>query len=249
MSELKLEIGKTYLNRYGSRVTIQRRIDDPCYKFVDSNGETYKENGHYSDSAISKFDLIALAPDERLNMGESVPLMSTDWPGLATTPRVELTFVRVHPDAQLPTYATGGSACFDLHAVDIGGFTVAEHEVLQRAYKYCDELVIGPGESATIRTGLKVEVPPGWRMDIYSRSGHGFNRGVRLGNCVGKIDSDYRGEILVNLRNDGTQPFRVRPGDRIAQAELNPVYRVSFKEVGELSETARGEGGFGSTGV
>lgn len=178
-----------------------------------------------------------------------VPTPAERWDALANVPQQELRVKRLHPDAVLPTYATDGSACFDLHAVDIGGFTVAEHEVLQRAGKYCDELVIGPGESATIRTGLKVEVPPGWRMDIYSRSGHGFHWGVRLCNCVGKIDSDYRGEILVNLRNDGTQPFRVRPGDRIAQAELNPVYRVSFKEVGELSETARGEGGFGSTGA
>ena len=139
---------------------------------------------------------------------------------------------KLHPDAIIPRYATPGSACFDLHAMlDLLDFPV----------------VIQPGYSAVFKTGLAFEIDPEWRLDIYSRSGHGFNSGVRLVNCVGKIDSDYRNEVMVKLHNDGAMPFVVRDGDRIAQAELNPVHRAESVEVDELSETQRA-GGFGSTG-
>lgn len=85
-------------------------------------------------------------------------------------------------------------------------------------------------------------------MLIYSRSGHGFKHGVRLANAVGVIDSDYRGEVQVKLVNDGGMPFYVNKGDRIAQAMLVPVQQFQLAEVEDLSETARGAGGFGSTG-
>lgn len=145
----------------------------------------------------------------------------------------------LHPEASVPAYATYGSACFDLHAM---GVAFRGEDVELSRY------VLLGGKQAVFRTGLKFEVPEGWRMDIYSRSGHGVSHGVRLGNCVGKIDSDYRGEVLVCLRNDGEAPMIVCRGDRIAQAELNPVYRAKFEVVSELSVTERGEGGFGSTG-
>jgi len=134
-------------------------------------------------------------------------------------------------DAITPTYATPGSACFDLFSIDP------------------DTIRIRPNCSATIGTGLAFAIDPGWRVDVYSRSGHGFKNGVRLANCVGKIDSDYRGEVMVRLTNDGTTDFCVNRGDRIAQAELNPVHRAEFVEVVELDATERGAGGFGSTGV
>ena len=96
-------------------------------------------------------------------------------------------------------------------------------------------------------------------MLIFSRSGHGFNNDVRLSNCVGVIDSDYRGEVRVKLRNDqqshlGANPenltiLTVKPGDRIAQALVLPIPSVELVEIGELSTTARGDGGFGSTGA
>lgn len=141
---------------------------------------------------------------------------------------------RLHPDAVIPEYQTPGAACFDLHAV---------------IDDYSKSTTIKPGQSATFRTGLSVEIPEGWRMDVFSRSGHGFKCGVRLANGTGKIDSDYRGEIMVCLHNDGPLPLLVIDGRRIAQAEINPVYRAVFEVVDELTETERGTGGFGSTGV
>lgn len=141
---------------------------------------------------------------------------------------------KLHPEAIVPRYATAGAACFDLHAIienDIGADGIL------------------PGHSYTFRTGLAVGIPDGWRMDVYSRSGHGFKYGVRLANGTGKIDSDYRGEVLVCLHNDGPDVFIVNHGDRIAQAEINPVHLAQFVLADELSDTARGEGGFGSTGA
>lgn len=143
---------------------------------------------------------------------------------------IELKVKRLHPDAVIPTYGTDGAACFDLY--------VATAPKLSET---------APG-TYHMHTGLAVEVPEGFALMVYSRSGHGFKWGVRLANCVGVIDSDYRGEIIVALTSDtGLMPVTL-PGDRIAQAMLVPVPRVAFHEVDELSDTARGAGGFGSTG-
>src|SRR5690606_29317518 len=104
---------------------------------------------------------------------------------------------------------------------------------------------------AVIRTGLSFEIPEGHVMLIFSRSGHGFKNNIRLANCVGVIDADYRGEVMVKLTHDrrfGDFDFPVEPGDRIAQVMVIPFPRVTFEEVEELSSTERGEGGFGSTG-
>jgi len=159
---------------------------------------------------------------------------------------MNLKIKKLHPAAIVPTYASEGAACFDLHSI---GGPLSAHG-------------LHPGDKATFRTGLSFEVPPGWVMMIYSRSGHGFKNDVRLANCVGVIDSDYRGEVLVKLTSDqhvrpnilGTLPFAaaamaIQPGDRIAQAMLVPVERVTFTMADELSNTARGAGGFGSTGT
>jgi len=142
---------------------------------------------------------------------------------------MQLKIKRLHPDAIMPTYGSDGAACFDLYAINAG--TVCE-----------------PIE---FRTGLSFEIPAGYAMMIYSRSGHGFSFNVRLANCVGVIDSDYRGELIVKLTTDyGDYAFlKVSPGDRIAQAMLIPVPRLTLVEVDELSETVRGAGGFGSTGT
>ena len=137
---------------------------------------------------------------------------------------------KLHEDALVPKYATPGSACFDLHVVDV------------------DIDLIWPGRTAVFRTGLAFEVPEGWCMKVYSRSGHGFKNDVSLSNCVGIIDSDFRNEVMVKLCNDSNMVFRVADGDRIAQAMLVPIQQVSFSVVDELSTTERGLGGFGSTG-
>jgi len=126
-----------------------------------------------------------------------------------------------------PVYATKGSACFDLHA--------------------CNSLEIPAGCKGRIQTGLAFEIPEGYVMLLFSRSGHAAKHSIRLSNCVGVIDSDYRGEVCVLVHNDSDTPFIVRQQDRIAQAMIIPVPEVRL-ELGELSETERGDGGFGSTG-
>jgi len=129
--------------------------------------------------------------------------------------------------AKLPTYAHDGDACFDLYADGVndnfGGMYL------------CD-------------TGLSVEVPRGYAMMIYSRSGHGFKNNMRLSNCVGVIDSGYRGQLMVKLTCDRQIQYVPKVGDRIAQAMLIPVPVVTFEEVTELSDSERGDGGFGSSG-
>ncbi len=142
---------------------------------------------------------------------------------------MELKVKKLHPDAQLPEYATDGSGCFDIRTIEQGA--------------------VLPDRDRTFRTGLAVEIPEGHVMLIFSRSGHGFKNDTRLSNCVGVIDSDYRGQIQVKLRCDSEYGgILVDAGDRIAQAIILPFPRVSFVEVDELSDTERGTGGFGSTG-
>jgi dUTP pyrophosphatase len=139
-----------------------------------------------------------------------------------------LKYKRIHDGAFAPRYATEGAACFDLMAVEDGSIPA------------CDAKVFG--------LGLGFEIPPTHVLLVFSRSGHGFNHDVRLSNCVGVIDSDYRGEVMVKLTNDGGHAYDVRKGERIAQAMLVPIPRAVLVEVDELSETPRGNGGFGSTG-
>lgn len=139
---------------------------------------------------------------------------------------------KLHPEAIIPTYATPGAACFDLHALSLS----ATYHVGQYA-------------PDVIATGLAFEIPQDHVMLIFSRSGHGFKNDVRLANCVGVIDSDYRGEVKVKLTCDSQDNIlRVNHGDRIAQAMILPAQQVSFLEVDELSDTERGAGGMGSTG-
>lgn len=142
---------------------------------------------------------------------------------------MQIKIKKLNENAITPTYATEGAACFDISASEYAN--------------------IYAGEQQVIGTGLSFEIPEGFVMMVYSRSGHGFKHGVRLGNGTGVIDSDYRGELKVCLRNDGDSGIFVDVGDRIAQAMIVPVPKVVFEGVEQLSETSRGEGGFGSTGV
>ena len=137
---------------------------------------------------------------------------------------------KLSPAAVLPIYATTGSACFDISTTS-------------------DSVDITPGASAVLKTDLAFEIPVGHVMMVYSRSGHGFKNGIRLSNCTGVIDSDYRGELMVKLHNDGNRVFSIARGDRIAQAMIVPVQQVVFETTSDLSETERGSGGFGSTGA
>jgi dUTP pyrophosphatase len=136
---------------------------------------------------------------------------------------------RLYESAKLPTYATDGSVCFDIYTMLNGDTDYnAPH---------------------TYSTGLAFEIPEGHVMLIFSRSGHGFKNDVRLSNCVGVIDSDYRGELKVKLSCDKQGwGLEVNAGDRIAQGMVIPYKKVMFEEVGSLSETVRGDKGFGSSG-
>lgn len=163
--------------------------------------------------------------------------MSVPWEGgvlmMSQTP-VILRVRRLTPEAILPTYATAGAACVDLHATSIHPSTT--------------ELW---ADTVTCGTGLAVQVPEGYAMLVFSRSGHGFRYDTRLANCVGVIDSDYRGEVKVKLTRDhrrGWGELIIRPGDRVAQAMLVAVPNLKLLEVDALDDTTRGTGGFGSTG-
>ncbi|PHP68826.1 dUTP diphosphatase [Zhengella mangrovi] len=136
-------------------------------------------------------------------------------------------------EIDLPAYETVGAAGMDLRA----------------AVPADDPLVIAPGERALVPTGLVFEIPPGFEAQIRPRSGLAFKHGVTCLNTPGTIDSDYRGEVKVLLVNLGQQAFTVDRAMRIAQMVVAPVTRASVEERTHLGETARGAGGFGSTGT
>lgn len=113
-----------------------------------------------------------------------------------------------------------------------------------------DERIIPHGETAKIGTGIKMEIPDGYFGAIFARSGLATKQGLRPANCVGVVDSDYRGEIIVALHNDSHETRTVKRGDRIAQIVIMPYLAVDgFVEVDSMEATERGDGGFGSTGV
>lgn len=146
---------------------------------------------------------------------------------------------RLRPWAKLPVKATEGAACFDIHFCP-------EHRpdfpqtLLKPAF--------GFREVFKLETGLAFEIPQGWEMQLRPRSGLSF-KGFGIANSPGTIDADYRGEVAVLAYNSSSEDKVIYPGDRIAQITFRRVPEVKLIEVNELSETERGEGGFGSTGV
>ena len=111
-----------------------------------------------------------------------------------------------------------------------------------------ESLTLAPGERRAVATGFAIAIPHGFEVQVRPRSGLAFKNGISVLNTPGTIDSDYRGEVKVILANLGGEPFEVVRGERIAQLVPAPVLRARFAEVDDLDETARGEGGFGSTG-
>ena len=142
----------------------------------------------------------------------------------------KLLITKLNTNAILPERKTDGSVGFDISAC-------LESEVTVKA-----------GETEKIGTGLAIALEQGYAAFIYARSGLGINHGIAPANCVGVIDSDYRGEIIVGLRNSSTEPFLVRHGDRIAQMIIAKCELPKLEVCDSLDETERGEGGFGSTG-
>lgn len=144
---------------------------------------------------------------------------------------VNIKIKRLRPEAKLPGRGSVQAAGHDLHAC-------LETE--------CIEIL--PHQTVKIGTGLAMELPEGYFGGIFARSGLSVKQGLRPANCVGVIDSDYRGECIVPLFNDSDEVQTIVQGERIAQLILLPYLPVLFEETNELSETGRGEGGFGSTG-
>ena len=140
-------------------------------------------------------------------------------------------FKKVDPRAQAPVYGTSMSAGADLRIISDEPVTIL------------------PGETATFHTGLAVAIPSGLVGLIYCRSGLACKHGLALANKVGVIDADYRGEIMVVLRNESNDPQTVEPNERVAQMVITPFYSTRFCKVDDLDSTIRGGGGFGSTGT
>ena len=135
----------------------------------------------------------------------------------------------------LPAYETAGGAGADIRA----NLKPEDREV---------GFTLDPGHRAIMPTGIRVEIPAGYEMQIRPRSGLAIKFGITVPNSPGTIDSDYRGPLGVALINHGTEPYTVHHGDRIAQVVVAPVVQAGFEVVEKLGETVRGVGGFGSTG-
>lgn len=136
--------------------------------------------------------------------------------------------IKVKSTHKLPQYATEGSAGMDVYAAE--------------------DVCIWKGNRALVKTGLFVEIPKGYEIQVRPRSGLALKEGITVLNTPGTIDSDYRGEIGVILFNTSKLDYMVHVGDRIAQLVLCPVERIEWEHVDTLDETERGDGGFGSTG-
>jgi dUTP pyrophosphatase len=150
-----------------------------------------------------------------------------------TRPTLNLIRLAHGQGLDLPAYETKGAAGMDLRAAIEDGET----------------LTIAPGKRALVPTGFIFEIPEGFEAQIRPRSGLAFKHGITCLNTPGTIDSDYRGEVKVLLINLGEEPFEITRGMRIAQVVITPVTQVRVAEITEVSDTARGAGGFGSTGV
>ena len=150
---------------------------------------------------------------------------------IKTEKKLKVSFVKIHPKAQLPVYATESAAGMDLT------------NVLDKP------LILKPLERAKVPTGLIMVLPPGYEGQVRPRSGLSAKHGITLTNCVGTIDSDYRGEICCLMINLGNEPYTIQPGERIAQLIISPVVHVETEFIDKIpEETKRGAGGFGSTG-
>ena len=150
---------------------------------------------------------------------------------MKSQPKFVLKICKVSEKGIVPKRATNGSAGMDLHAcID-------------------ESIVLNPGERVFIKCGIAIGLPEGYAAFVFPRSGLGVKHGITLSNCVGVIDSDYRGEIMVALYNQSNIEQVIEKEERIAQFILMPYVKANFEETQDLDETSRGCGGFGSTGT
>ena len=144
---------------------------------------------------------------------------------------MQIKIKKVNPNAKLPTHGSEQAAGYDLYAcLDTENITIDAHKTVK------------------VPTGLSMAIPEGYFGAIFARSGLAAKEGLRPANCVGVVDSDYRGEFIVMLHNDTNEPKTVENGDRVAQLVVMPYMPIDFEETDSLDETQRGTGGFGSTG-
>lgn len=143
---------------------------------------------------------------------------------------MQVKVLKIHPEATVPQYATAGASGLDLHA------------------RIPHEIYLHPGVRYSCPTGIGIELPEGFEAQVRPRSGLARKSGVTVLNAPGTVDADYRGEILVILINHSDTAFKIEPNQRIAQLVIAPVMRVELVGSDALTETDRGEGGFGSTG-
>ncbi len=144
---------------------------------------------------------------------------------------MKVNFKKLDANAHAPTYGSEYAAGADLYALTNG-----------------ETIKFNPNETKLIHTGIAVEVPEGYAGLIYARSGIATKRGLAPANKVGVVDSDYRGEVMVSLHNHSDIEQEISDGERIAQFVIAPFLKADFSECEELTDTVRGEGGFGSTG-
>lgn len=141
---------------------------------------------------------------------------------------MEIAIKRLTENAKIPTYGSAEAAGADLYATE--------------------DATVAPGEKTVVHTGVAVAIPQGYAGFIYARSGLATKRDLAPANMVGVIDSDYRGELMVSLRNYGKETRHIEKGERVAQLVITPVVQAEFCLADLLEDTTRGEGGFGSTG-
>lgn len=215
-------------NKYvpGDKVCIESKVSKV-------SGEYEIEAVIKPNKSFSDFELDSLIIDCRKSV-ERAPSSKPTPAVIDFTPSIMLGVKKLHDDAAIPAYAHTGDCCFDIRAYG------------EPEYQHASG-------AAVVKTGVAFDIPAGFAMIVYSRSGHGFNYDVRLANGTGIIDSGYKGELLVKLTADSGKGQEyldtIKHGERIAQAMLIPVPHVSLVEVGDLTYSDRGAAGFGSTGV
>ena len=145
---------------------------------------------------------------------------------------MDVKIIKLRDDAKVPYFSSAMAAGADLYAC-----TGKE------------QVQIGPGETVMVGTGIAMAIPEGYFGGVFARSGLASREGLRPANCVGVVDADYRGEVIVALHNDSNETRTVSDGDRIAQIVIMPCMNVCYRLSGSLDETERGEGGFGHSGL
>jgi len=215
----EVEIVYTDTSKPNSTINVDSEMTDLISHYVDEINPKHLEGLKMWECCG-----VGSSEDEALKWADDLlgPMQYND-------PKFIVEFIKINDDAKLPYQATSDAACSDIYSVE--------------------DVVIPPGKTKLISTGLKVaHIPTGYKLEVYDRSGMGA-KGILLGNGVGQVDSDYRGELKVILFNSNDSDFVVKIGDRIAQVALEKVINVSYKFVDSFEKTDRGEGGFGSTGI